>query len=124
MRASAAMEPRAAPRVATAPAFRRKAPIMSMATTPTAPDQDTREAARQAALRYVSDDLPGITRRRVGKGFGYREPKGGPVRDAATLRRIRALAIPPAWKQVWICPHADGHIQATGRDEKGRKQYH
>jgi DNA topoisomerase-1 len=80
-------------------------------------------AVREAALRYVSDDAPGIGRRRVGKGFSYRDPKGGPVRDPAVLGRIRALAIPPAWTQVWICPDADGHIQATGRDEKGRKQY-
>ncbi|MFC7539097.1 DNA topoisomerase IB [Siccirubricoccus deserti] len=84
---------------------------------------DAREAASEAGLRYVSDEAPGIGRRRVGKGFSYRQPQGGPVRDAATLRRIRALAIPPAWTQVWICPHPEGHIQATGRDQKGRKQY-
>ncbi len=84
---------------------------------------DGREAADQAGLRYVSDEGPGISRRRVGLGFSYRLPKGGPVKDAATLRRIRSLAIPPAWTQVWICPHPDGHIQATGRDQKGRKQY-
>ena len=84
---------------------------------------DAREAAEEAGLRYVSDEQPGITRRRVGKGFTYRLPKGGPVTDPATLKRIRSLAIPPAWTQVWICPHADGHIQATGRDQKGRKQY-
>ena len=82
-----------------------------------------REAAQEAGLRYVSDEAPGICRRRFGKGFSYRLPQGGPVRDAATLRRIRSLAIPPAWTQVWICPHPDGHIQATGRDQKGRKQY-
>jgi DNA topoisomerase-1 len=80
-------------------------------------------AAREAALQYVSDEAARIGRRRVGKGFSYREPNGGPVRDPKVLRRIRALAIPPAWTQVWICPDADGHIQATGRDEKGRKQY-
>jgi DNA topoisomerase I len=84
---------------------------------------DGTDAAREAGLRYVSDDAPGILRRRVGKGFSYRLPQGGPLRDAATLKRIRSLAIPPAWTQVWICPHPDGHIQATGRDEKGRKQY-
>lgn len=84
---------------------------------------DPREAAEEAGLRYVSDEGPGISRRKVGKGFSYRLPKGGPVKDAATLKRIRSLAIPPAWTQVWICPHADGHIQATGRDAKGRKQY-
>jgi DNA topoisomerase I len=85
--------------------------------------QDARQAARAAALRYVSDEAPGIGRRRVGKGFSYRLPHGGAVKDPVTLRRIRALAIPPAWTQVWICPREDGHIQATGRDEKGRKQY-
>jgi DNA topoisomerase-1 len=85
--------------------------------------KEAREAARAAALRYVSDEGPGIARRRVGKGFSYRQPQGGPLKDPATLRRIRALAIPPAWTQVWICPVENGHIQATGRDEKGRKQY-
>jgi DNA topoisomerase-1 len=84
---------------------------------------EPREAAEEAGLRYVSDEGPGIGRRRVGKGFSFRLPKGGPVKDPATLKRIRALAIPPAWTQVWICPHEDGHIQATGRDAKGRKQY-
>lgn len=84
---------------------------------------DAREAASEAGLLYVSDEAPGITRRRAGKGFTYRLPGGGPVRDAATLQRIRSLAIPPAWTQVWICPHPNGHIQATGRDQKSRKQY-
>lgn len=84
---------------------------------------DARDAARQASLRYVSDEQPGISRRRAGKGFAYRSPQGAPLRDAETLRRIRSLAIPPAYTKVWICPHADGHIQATGRDQKGRKQY-
>jgi DNA topoisomerase I len=85
--------------------------------------KEARAAARAAALRYVSDEGPGIARRRVGNGFSYRQPQGGPVKDPGTLRRIRALAIPPAWTQVWICPVENGHIQATGRDEKGRKQY-
>lgn len=84
---------------------------------------DAREAADEAGLRYVSDEAPGISRRRSGSGFGYRLPKGGAVTDKATLQRIRALAIPPAWTQVWICPQPDGHVQATGRDQKGRKQY-
>jgi DNA topoisomerase-1 len=85
--------------------------------------EQAREAAAEAGLRYVSDEQPGISRRRAGKAFGYLLPRGGKVTDAATLARIRALAIPPAWTQVWICPRADGHIQATGRDAKGRKQY-
>jgi DNA topoisomerase I len=81
------------------------------------------ETARCAGLRYVSDSQPGIRRRRAGKGFRYTSPDGQPIRDAATLRRIKALAIPPAWKEVWICPNPNGHIQATGRDARGRKQY-
>lgn len=80
-------------------------------------------SARRASLVHVSDDGPGISRRRAGKGFVYRDAGGRPVRDARTLARIRALAIPPAWTDVWICPDPDGHIQATGRDQKGRKQY-
>jgi DNA topoisomerase-1 len=84
---------------------------------------DAQEAAAEAGLRYVSDERPGITRRRSGSGFAYRMPDGSPVRDKATLERIRSLAIPPAYRDVWICPHANGHIQATGRDDKGRKQY-
>ena len=81
------------------------------------------ESARAAGLRYVSDGLPGITRRATGKAFRYLSPSGARVRDKATLHRIRDLAVPPAWTRVWICPRADGHIQATGRDARGRKQY-
>ena len=84
---------------------------------------DPREAAFEAGLAYVDDAKPGITRRRSGKGFRYLDPKGAPVRDAAILARIRSLAIPPAYTDVWICPRRNGHIQATGRDAKGRKQY-
>jgi DNA topoisomerase-1 len=74
-------------------------------------------------LRYVCDAGPAITRRRAGKGFTYFDAKGRRVANADTLRRIRSLVIPPAWTDVWICTAADGHIQATGRDAKGRKQY-
>lgn len=74
-------------------------------------------------LRYVSDAEPGYTRRRHGKGFAYVDARGRPLRDAGMLARIRALAIPPAYTDVWICRSADGHLQATGRDERGRKQY-
>lgn len=81
------------------------------------------DAAAEAGLRYVSDAKPGIQRRRQGKGFAYRLPDGSAIRDAALLARIRSLVIPPAWTQVWICPFATGHIQATGRDARGRKQY-
>ena len=82
-----------------------------------------RQAASQAGLRHVSDDMPGIGRRRKGDGFTYVDADGATVRDADTLARIRKLAIPPAWTDVWICPRANGHVQATGRDAKGRKQY-
>jgi DNA topoisomerase I len=81
------------------------------------------EAARAAALRYVSDASPGIRRQKTGTGFSYRNGDGSTLRDQTTLARIRALAIPPAWREVWICPLAEGHLQATGRDAKGRKQY-
>jgi DNA topoisomerase-1 len=80
-------------------------------------------AARAARLRYVSDQTPGIRRRRAGRGYAYVGPDNQRVTDAETLRRIKALAVPPAWIDVWICPHANGHIQATGRDARGRKQY-
>ena len=80
-------------------------------------------SARAAGLRYVRDDTPGIRRRRAGRGFVYVGPDGVRVRDAETLDRIRRLAIPPAWRDVWICPLAHGHLQASGRDARGRKQY-
>ena len=79
--------------------------------------------AKSAGLRYVSDARPGIMRQRHGKAFAYLAPDGKRVRDLETLRRIRSLAIPPAWSDVWICQFANGHIQATGRDARGRKQY-
>lgn len=88
---------------------------------PTATDPEA--AAHTAGLRYVTDAKPGIRRKRAGKGFRYTGPDGRPVQDAAELARIRALAIPPAYTEVWICPDPNGHIQATGRDARGRKQY-
>lgn len=87
------------------------------------PISEHHEAAKAASLRYVTDATPGIRRRRSGRGFAYYAADGALVKDREVLRRIRALAIPPAWKDVWICPHAHGHIQATGHDAKGRKQY-
>ncbi|KQO49447.1 DNA topoisomerase I [Methylobacterium sp. Leaf86] len=84
---------------------------------------DPRDAAIEAGLTYVDADRPGLTRRRSGTGFSYRDAKGKPVRDPKILKRVRSLAVPPAYTDVWICPRADGHIQATGRDAKGRKQY-
>src|ERR1043165_7500098 len=80
-------------------------------------------AARSAGLRYVSDADPGIRRERGALGFRYVDAKGGVVRDRAELRPIHALGIPPAWEDVWICPSANGHIQVTARDARGRKQY-
>jgi DNA topoisomerase I len=74
-------------------------------------------------LRHSSDDVPGISRRRAGRGFSCRDADGRLVRDAETLARIKALAIPPAWTDVWICPAPNGHLQATGRDARGRKVY-
>jgi DNA topoisomerase-1 len=74
-------------------------------------------------LRYVSDQIPGIQRVKVRNKFRYLSPDSKVVRDRETLKRIKALVIPPAWTDVWICPRADGHLQATGRDERGRKQY-
>ena len=84
---------------------------------------DPEEAAAQAGLRYVSDERPGLRRRKSGKGFSYLRSEGSTLSDRQVLNRIRSLAIPPAWTDVWICPIADGHIQATGRDARGRKQY-
>jgi DNA topoisomerase I len=87
-------------------------------------------AAAQSASRpappglvYVNDQAPGICRLRRGKGFSYRQPDGRRLTDAAQLARIRSLAIPPAYTKVWICPSPDGHLQATGRDARGRKQF-
>src|SRR4051794_22296608 len=91
----------------------------ALAATPV----DPREAAEAAGLVYVHDEEPGIRRERKGDGFDYFKPNGDAVTDEATLERIRKLAIPPAWTDVWICARAGGHLQATGRDARGRKQY-
>ncbi len=90
------------------------------------PPADSLEAAQAAGLRYVSDAKAGIARKPWRKGFRYTSPNGTPVRDEKTLARIKSLVIPPAWTGVWISAHANGHLQATGRDVKGRKQsrYH
>jgi DNA topoisomerase I len=80
-------------------------------------------AAKAASLRYVSDKRPGITRERTESGFTYRNPDGSEVTDEKTLDRIKSLAIPPAWEGVWICRVPNGHLQAVGRDARGRKQY-
>ena len=87
------------------------------------PLEDPVASARAAGLRYVVDDKPGLARHKRGKGFVYRTADGKTVKDAATLARIRSLAIPPAYTEVWICPTENGHLQATGRDARRRKQY-
>ncbi len=84
---------------------------------------DPVKSAKLAGLRYVCDDTPGIERKQTGKGFSYIGVDGKPIRDPEELNRFKALVIPPAWTKVWICPLPNGHLQATGRDEKGRKQY-
>jgi len=84
---------------------------------------DPKDAATSVGLRYVSDSRPGITRRRAGTGFTYLDAGGAALKDKVCLRRIKSLAVPPAWTDVWICPFENGHIQAVGRDAKGRKQY-
>ena len=80
-------------------------------------------SAHAAGLRYVTDAMPGIRRHRHGRGFKYVDPEGRVIRDRALLDRFRGLVIPPAWTDVWICPHDDGHLQVTARDGRGRKQY-
>src|SRR2546423_3768267 len=84
---------------------------------------DSVEAAEEAGLRYVNDERPGYSRRAKGKDFEYLDAEGKPVRDEQRLLRLKRLAIPPAWTDVWICPAGNCHIQATGRDARRRKQY-
>ena len=81
------------------------------------------DSAEAVGLQYVTDGMPGIRRRRHGRGFSYVGPDGAVIRERAMLRRFRALVIPPAWTDVWICPNPDGHLQVTARDGRGRKQY-
>lgn len=87
------------------------------------PNADPPTAAKAAGLRYVLDDRPGIRREPEKDGFRYLDARGDTIDEEATLKRIKSLAIPPAWTEVWICPQANGHLQATGRDARGRKQY-
>ncbi len=86
-------------------------------------NEEAKASAASAGLRYVTDRSPGIRRIRMGSGFRYVAPDGSTVRARPDIDRIRSLAIPPAWTDVWICPAANGHLQATGRDARGRKQY-
>jgi DNA topoisomerase-1 len=81
------------------------------------------ESAKAAGLRYVNDSLPGVRRMRAGRGFRYVNDQGKPLRGESEIQRIKSLAIPPAWTDVWICPVDRGHLQATGRDARGRKQF-
>jgi len=81
------------------------------------------ETAVAAGLRYVNDAMPGVRRERHGRGFRYIDPEGRVIRAPELLQRFRSLVIPPAWTDVWICPHVDGHLQVTARDGRGRKQY-
>ncbi len=84
---------------------------------------ESKQTAKDAGLRYVSDESPGITRVKAGKGFAYVSSDGKRIKDDVALARIKSLAIPPAYRDVWICADANGHIQAVGRDARGRKQY-
>jgi DNA topoisomerase-1 len=84
---------------------------------------DAREAAEASGLAYVSDERPGIRRKKTGAGFIYLQPGGAKLSSPAIVTRLKSLAVPPAWTDVWMCPSANGHIQATGRDARGRKQY-
>ncbi len=94
----------------------------STASAP-APDAQTADEIKAAGLRFVHDRQPGIRREPDGDGFRYAAPDGSPIDDEKTLARIRSLAIPPAYQDVWICPRANGYLQATGHDARGRKQY-
>lgn len=87
------------------------------------PVDEHHSSALHAGLRYVSDADAGITRRRAGTGWAYFSPDGERISDSSVRKRLNALAIPPGWTDVWICPDPDGHIQATARDARGRKQY-
>jgi DNA topoisomerase-1 len=103
----------------TSPEVTLLAPGPSASEATLAPE----EAAESAGLIYVSDVEPGIRRKKCGSGFTYLGVSGSRIQDRAILKRIRKLAIPPAWTDVWICPKSNGHLQATGRDARGRKQY-
>ncbi len=87
------------------------------------PSREFVVSAEAAGLRYVNDSVPGIRRRRVGRGFSYFDADGRVIRERAHIRRFLSLVIPPAWSDVWICPIPDGHLQVTARDARGRKQY-
>jgi DNA topoisomerase-1 len=106
----------------TDPGTREKR-MMPGLTRPPAPNPESILAAKSVKLRYVSDQQAGISRLKSGRHFQYRDANGKDVKDSKVLARIKALAVPPAWTDVWICPSPDGHLQATGRDARKRKQY-
>jgi DNA topoisomerase-1 len=85
--------------------------------------KDPLQSAKEAGLRYISDEIPGFTREPAGKGFRYRDTEGKIINKPDVLARIKSLVIPPAWTNVWISPDPNGHLQATGRDARGRKQH-
>ena len=95
----------------------------SLARKALAITEDPKVSARSAGLRYVTDTSPGMTRKRCGSSFRFYDPDGKQIKAPAELKRIRSLVIPPAWERVWICPRENGHLQATGLDARGRKQY-
>lgn len=97
--------------------------VRSASGSPPVIASDPIDSARSAGLKYVSDASPGIRRRRAGKGFVFHDSRGKRIADIETLARIRHLVIPPAWRDVWICSDPNGHIQAVGYDDRGRKQY-
>ena len=101
----------------------RSEPARRAAPAPKPLPKDPVDSAKAAHCRYVDDAGPGIRRLKAGKGWKYVSPDGKTIRDREVTARIKALVIPPAWTKVWICPDADGHIQATGRDVRNRKQY-
>ncbi|MBE9099813.1 DNA topoisomerase IB [Vacuolonema iberomarrocanum] len=92
-------------------------------SVPSAAPEEPDKSARAAGLRYVSDEQPGIRRQRWGRGFSYFDLEGDRIQEPTELKRLKALPIPPSWNDVWICPFPNGHLLATGRDAKGRKQY-
>jgi DNA topoisomerase-1 len=98
-------------------------PTSSVRLAHDAPAEPEQETARAAGLRYIHDSSPGIRRKRAGRAFAYYAPSGERITDRREIERIRKLGIPPAWTDVWICPNPNCHLQATGRDAKGRKQY-
>src|SRR5437867_1513640 len=97
--------------------------MIAAASVELAAIQDPAQSAKAVGLKYVSDELAGIRREKSGKAFRYRAPGGSLVHDVEVLNRIKSLAIPPAWTDVWICSDPNGHLQATGRDARKRKQH-